>query len=1417
MKKTVLLTAVVAAALCAHSATLSLDGTWEFSKNGGAFEKVTVPHDWAIAGPFNPEAPCGSGKLPWQGYGEYRRTFTAARAEKAFLVFDGVMAWPEVLLNGKKVGGWDFGYMSFRCDVTDALKDGENEVVVKADTRPHQSRWYPGGGLYRSVRLETFKLTDADPETVVITTSGVAEGRRGEPGEKTTDATAVVHFSYETFDGRKVAFDQHVHNPVLWSDVTPHLYEYELCGRIYRYGIRTIEWTADDGFHLNGERVQIQGVNLHSDLGPLGMAFNVSAAKRQLRIMKDMGVNAIRTSHNAPDPKFLDLCDEMGFLVWDECFDKWDETAGRKPEQELEEFAVRNLRQFVKRDRNHPSVIAWSVANEIAPVGDKYGKPSGMTRARNKLFADTVRAIDPTRPVGSGNASVSLLDGDFLEDFDISGWNYWHRYADFHRKYPKVPVVMTESASALSNYGSYRTRLPQCKVDFSKADMECDGFDHQSAWGGDIADIELYRVWKDKYLAGEFVWTGIDYLGEPNPFAYVGEPNCWPNDTLEEKLKPRSSYFGIVDLCGIPKDRFYLYRSVWNTRDETVHILPHWNWTAGDKVPVFVYTSGDEAELFLNGRSLGRRAKVEDPNVSLDPAGRWPAKAPVQENPYYKVCEKYRLRWFDVPYEPGELKAVAYRKGEKIGEAAVRTAGAKAKVRLAAGTDVLPADGVTYEWVEVDVTDAKGVRDPLATDFVSFKLTGPGEIVAVGNADPHSYKSFKDVSGHPLYYGKCVAVVARKAGSAEPITLTASASGRESASLTFDLGENEYDFRKELVKPYGKTLEERIPQKVTVKVDPSLGERKYEIDVGDAEVRIAAGSDRAAAQAKYHLEDLLDLYPGQPLKKGREVRESMFSPRMIHSGYGIDVFPDEYLHRMARHGFDAILVFIKEAGCTAAGPSDVNDLIRRAAKWGIDTYLYSYVQAPVHPDDPKAEEVFRRTFGAVAHLYPEAKGYIFVGESCHFPSKDPRTNGKAWPAKPEPGDTRPYPGMFPCSDYPDWLSAAKKAIDREHPNSDIVFWTYNFGRLPAEVRLPLLKKMPKDVSMLVTFEMYENSVKRNGMKSRVWDYSLSDEGPGFYFTSEAECCAQTGLRLYTQANTAGRTWDLGSSPYLPCPYQWKRRWDRMVEAHEKYGLSGLMEGHHYGWYPSFITELSKEAFTKGGIPFEEHIRAIAARDFGAGNVERVLKAWQALSDVIRDSYPCPQNLAGPYRIGPAFPFNFFGPRISYDEFPYDTRSNYFKSYCWTYLNYMDDFAKSRFPPVKKEFDVPEMKLEIELLRDMTAKCDAAAETFAAIAASASGEIADRARHESTLAAYMGCCYTTVRHLREGAIATLAGDRAKVWELAKAEYANKRRTLGLVRRDSRLGGEPSMEYTGGAETIKWSMHRMEKVYGISPCP
>ena len=750
---------------------LSLDGTWEFSRDGGAFEKVTVPHDWAIAGPFEPGSPCGSGKLPWRGFGEYRRTFVAAKAEKAFLVFDGVMAWPEAFLNGKRVGGWDFGYMSFRCDVTDALKDGENELVVKADTRSHRLRWYPGGGIYRSVRFESFGKSDPDPETVVITTRTVNKAR------------AVVRFAYETFDGRSVSFERDVPDPVLWSVDNPHLYALDLGGRTYRYGIRTIEWTADDGFHLNGRRVQIQGVNLHSDLGPLGMAFNASAAKRQLRILKDMGVNAIRTSHNAPAPQFLDLCDEMGFLVWNECFDKWDETAGRKSEQSLEEFAVRNLRRFVTRDRNHPSVIAWSVANEIAPVGGKYGKPTGMTRARNRLFAETVRAIDPTRPVSAGNADVELLNGDFLEDFDISGWNYWHRYADFRAKYPKVPVVMTESASALSNYGSYRKRLPRSKTDFSKSDMECDGFDHHATWGGDIADIELYRVWKDRYVAGEFIWTGIDYLGEPNPFAYVGEENCWPNDTLDEKDKPRSSYFGAVDLCGIPKDRFYLYRSVWNTNDETLHILPHWNWSAGDKVPVFVYTSGDEAELFLNGRSLGRRKKIDDPECPLGPAGRWPEKAPVPENPYYKVCEKYRLRWFDVPFETGELKAVVYRKGTKIGETAVRTAGPKAKVRLKADVDALPADGVTYAWVEVDVTDANGTRDPLATDHVSLALSGPGEIVAVGNGDPKSYKSFKDVSGHPLYYGKCVAVVARRLGSSAPVILTAKVAGLVGASV----------------------------------------------------------------------------------------------------------------------------------------------------------------------------------------------------------------------------------------------------------------------------------------------------------------------------------------------------------------------------------------------------------------------------------------------------------------------------------------------------------------------------------------------------------------------------------------------------------------------------------------------------------
>jgi hypothetical protein len=601
---------------------------------------------------------------------------------------------------------------------------------------------------------------------------------------------------------------------------------------------------------------------------------------------------------------------------------------------------------------------------------------------------------------------------------------------------------------------------------------------------------------------------------------------------------------------------------------------------------------------------------------------------------------------------------------------------------------------------------------------------------------------------------------------------------------------------------------------VKVGISPGLRSREYTLDVSRGGIEIEAADERAAAQAFYHLEDLMNLRRSPFLKIGKSRRRILFSPRMIHSGWGIDTYPEPYLTKAAHHGFDAILVFVPEAGKTQRGWDDINAIIRRAAKWGIDTYLYSYVHAPVHPDDPQASRIFADTYGAIARSYPAARGYIFVGESCQFPSRDRRTNGKIRPELPEPGDDRPYPCMFPCSDYPDWLCGVKNAIARHSPDAEIVFWTYNFCAQPSSVRLPLLRKMPRDVSLLVTFEMFEPSVKSNGLRSWVSDYSLSDPGPGAYYLSEAEECAKLGLRLYTQANTAGLTWDLGTVPYLPCPQQWKKRWDALRKSKCEHNLLGLMEGHHYGWTPSFVTELSKEAFTEGGIPFDEHIKAIAGRDFGDANGDAAVEAWRKLSDAIADSFPCPQNLAGPYRIGPAFPFNFTTSRIEYSQVPFPKASAYIKNYCWTYFNYLEDFAKARFPPsMKVDWQVDQIGLEIELLDAMIAKCDGAADTFASIAVSPQCNSVAKARKMSDLSRYMARCYSTVRNLKLGVLAFLAGDKAKLLETAKAEYANKAATLELVDRDSRLGWEPSMDYIGSRAMIEWAMEHMRKAYDL----
>jgi len=766
---------------------VSLSGEWNFTHDvtgATGWSAVRVPHDWAIAGPFDPNGECRTGKLPWKGKGLYRRTFEVAAESwgDAYLEFDGAMCHPRVKLNGTDVGGWDYGYANFRLDVSRALRPGANELEVSLDTTALKSRFYPGAGLYRNVTLKLYAKGEEHliPDSVFITTPEVS------------DEKAVVKVAYETTKGRGEKTIE-VTNPCLWSVEDPHLYELELFGETFRYGIRKAEFVKGDGFHLNGRRVQLKGVNLHSDLGPLGMAFNASAFRRQIRLMKDMGANALRTSHNTPAKEVLDICDELGFLVWDEAFDKWDETAARPAEKSVEEFAKRNIEQMVKRDRNHPSVIIWSIGNEISAVGDKKRGETvgdgicrdGVSPERCRLFQAAVKALDPTRLVSIGCCFERQVNKGVLDDMESTGWNYCRTYQRWHKRFPDRPVFYSESASAVSGYGEYDFRAPATLIDWNTNAWTVSAYEHCASPWSDVPDAEFNRMEHDRYVAGEFVWTGIDYLGEPTPFNNHGIFTNVPAAKLA-----RSSYFGICDLCGIPKDRYWLYRSYWNPEAKTIEIAPHWNWEGheGQKLPVYVYTNGDEGELFLNGRSLGRRKKL--PRTGYSPDREWNDKkrngyTDFQSNPYYGICDRYRLRWLDVPYEPGELKVVVWRKGKLLGEKTMATCGKAVAVKLTPEEKALPDDGESVVFVAVDVVDAKGTRDPRAGTDISFRLEGPGEIVAAGNGDAKSCKSFAETSHHPLYNGKCVVIVRRQKGRAGDVKLTASAAGLTPATVVF--------------------------------------------------------------------------------------------------------------------------------------------------------------------------------------------------------------------------------------------------------------------------------------------------------------------------------------------------------------------------------------------------------------------------------------------------------------------------------------------------------------------------------------------------------------------------------------------------------------------------------------------------------
>jgi beta-galactosidase len=779
---------------------INFNRDWKFAKgeqsgaeaadfNDSTWQAVRLPHDWAISGPFDPNQDGSSGKLPWWGVGWYRKTFALDKADtgrRVYFDFDGVMAFPKVYVNGQLAGGWDYGYMAFRVDATPFVKfGGENVIAVCADTRKHGTRWYPGAGIYRKVTeticepvhiahwgtyVTTPKVSDESatisvrstienhlkikPEVTYIYTSSIgilAERHRDAKSNVIVEvvlldpngqsvATAKKSVAVPASGSREMNLSLEVKNPQRWDVTSPKLYTAQTTVRMgdkvvdtdtTALGIRTFEFTANDGFHLNGRRVQLHGVCLHHDQGALGAAFYTRAMERQLEIMRDMGVNAIRTSHNPPAPELLELCDKMGFVVWDECFDKWDGTADRFDPcaMPLEKYGEKQIRNFVMRDRNHPSVVVWSIGNEIdAQPGNK----EGVSPERVKFMSDFVRKYDPTRPVGMACHIPSLARGSIFDSLDLTGWNYQRRYGQFRKQYPDKPIIYSESASALSTRGFYELPLKQSKAQFSRQ-IQIDSYDRSSVDWGDIADVEFNLMEKDKFVAGEFVWTGFDYLGEPTPYA----------------KQARSSYFGIVDLAGIPKDRFYLYRSYWAPEKTTVHILPHWNWPdrIGQNVPVYVYTNGDSAELFLNGKSLGRKTKVKT------------ISGPI----YYGVLDKYRLCFNDVNYKPGELKAVAYKDGKEIGQAVMRTAGKPAAIRLTPDRKELSASGDDLCYILIEAIDANGVVCPLADNMIRFKVEGAAEIAGVDNGNPLSYESFQ-ADYRKLFFGKAMLILRTKEG-----------------------------------------------------------------------------------------------------------------------------------------------------------------------------------------------------------------------------------------------------------------------------------------------------------------------------------------------------------------------------------------------------------------------------------------------------------------------------------------------------------------------------------------------------------------------------------------------------------------------------------------------------------------------------
>ena len=756
----------------------------EAAFDDASWRSLHLPHDWGIEGEFSQAHPAGvnGGALPG-GIGWYRKHFLTPDAPRVAVEFDGIYMNSTVWVNGRLAGGRPYGYSSFNLDITPLLNPAgkDNVIAVRVDHSIMPSgRWYTGSGIYRNVRLVCTGAARVAYGGLSVTTPDISDAQATVVVRTEVDAPAGADFSvsHRILDarGRTVAKGAEgtplrVRKPRRWDVRDPYLYSVETTVRsggkvtdrtVTRFGIRSTAWDADRGFLLNGRVVKLLGVCLHHDLGCLGSAVHRRALQRQLEILVAAGVNAVRTAHNPPTPDLLDLCDEMGLLVMDEAFDEWRSGKTRGGYGRFfDEWFERDLTDLVRRDRNHPSVILWSIANEIAEQGGRTPEANEANRALTRRIADIIRAQDATRAITCGGHQLSSTNNLYTSGaLDVIGLNYRpHGYDSLRVWFPGMPIVASETVSAQNSRGIYYqpstgiriagwspfAGVPRPSEEEMRGTIpnQCTAYDNcRSVWSVTDTHQNAWIPVRDRdFVAGTFVWTGFDYLGEPTAFG-------WPS---------RSSYFGFVDLAGFPKDPYYMYQSEW-TEGPMLHLLPHWNWTPGEKIDVWAYYNGaDEVELFLNGRSLGRSAKTRD---------------------------RLHAFWQQVPFEPGRIEAVSYKDGREVLREVRKTTGAPVSLRLTPDRSTIAADGYDLSYVTVEAVDAQGRAVPTADTMLRFRVEGVGELFGVDNGNAADTLCLKGTQ-KALFSGKALAVVRSLRGEPGTATLTvSSALGDASISIT---------------------------------------------------------------------------------------------------------------------------------------------------------------------------------------------------------------------------------------------------------------------------------------------------------------------------------------------------------------------------------------------------------------------------------------------------------------------------------------------------------------------------------------------------------------------------------------------------------------------------------------------------------